>query len=357
MIAKLFWGLNKKQLVFVSLILILIVAWISYLIRDLIPPFLIAFILSYMMTPFLDRIESFFKSRVLSILIMYVLFFSLLIFGMNFLIPLLIREFNDFTVKLPYYISNVQIWSSFVVGNIENEYPFIKDLKWLDSINNHFQPVLLSTAQAIPNFFISTFSTLSYLILIPLIMFFFLLQGKDMKKTFYKIIPNKYFELFVNLSYSIGDQLSNYIRGIFIESLIIGVMTIGMLAAIDSEYTILFGTIAGILNAIPYVGPFIAAIPAVVIYYLKLKTVNAAFIIIIGYLIVQSIDTIIIKPVIFSKSVNLHPLIVFVSLIIGGMIGGIWGLVVAIPILGSLKVSFEILIKTITFRMDLKKKH
>ena len=113
--------------------------------------------------------------------------------------------------------------------------------------------------------------------------------------------------MFVKLFYSAGHQISAYIRGIFIESIIIGLLTVGMLLSLKSDYAVLLGTIAGIANIIPYVGPLLAAVPAVVIFYLKMSSIKAALIIILGFVAVQVIDNIILKPIIFSRSVNLHP--------------------------------------------------
>ena len=127
-----------------------------------------------------------------------------------------------------------------------------------------------------------------------------------------------------------------------------------MLFFLKSDYTIILGVIAGVANIIPYIGPIIAAVPAVIIFYLKMTSINAVFFIILGYVLVQAIDNILLKPIIFSRTVNLHPLVVFLGLLIGGMLGNMWGLILAVPVMGSIKVSFEIMLKELNFRLNLK---
>ena len=201
-----------------------------------------------------------------------------------------------------------------------------------------------------PNFFFSTFSTVSYL-LYTHHSFSFLTKVRN-ENSFYKLIPNKYFETLIYLFYSMGNKLGNYLRGIFIETIIIGMLTILMLFIVKVEYALLLGTVAGIANLIPYIGPIFGAIPAIVVFYLKMKALESILVITIGFAIVQTIDNILLKPIIYSQSVNLHPLTVLIVLLFGGMFAGVWGLILAVPFAGILKVTISILIKEITFRIQ-----
>ena len=355
MIQRIFSKLTQQQKFFTFLFFVIFLVVFCVSLWDLILPLLLAFILAYILMPLVDRLTLLLNYRLLAIFVIYLSFLIFFIFGFQFLFPPIVSEFNELTSNIPQYYSNFQEWLTVFVTDIEKQYPYVKNSELLLNIQTNIQPFIMTTLQRIPNLFLSTFSIITLSLFVPLMMFFFLYQGHDYARSFFKFIPNRYFELFVKLFYSAGRQISAYIRGIFIESIIIGLLTVGMLLSLKSDYAVLLGTIAGIANIIPYVGPLLAAVPAVVIFYLKMSSIKAALIIILGFVAVQVIDNIILKPVIFSRSVNLHPLIVFLGLIVGGMLGDMWGLILAVPLMGSIKVSSEIVLREIDFRLSLKR--
>lgn len=348
-------SLIQKTIVY-SFLLILILS-VSFFLRNLISPFLIAFIISYLLNPVVDRFEFIFQKRVIAVLALYTLIFSSIIFFFNFIIPLLLKEFNELSSKLPFYLSYINEWILILKNKIEKDIPFIQQFNIIDNTQNQVQSILFNFAQKIPTFFLNTFSTVSTILLIPIILFFFLLQGPDIKVSFFKIIPNKYFELLIYLFYSIGNKLGNYLRGIVIETIIIGVLTTIFLLILGVDYSFLLGIIAGIMNLIPYVGPIFGAIPAVIIFYLKMKSINALLYIILGFVIIQTIDNIILKPIIYSQSVDLHPLAVLFFLLLGGSLAGVYGLIFAVPIAGILKVTISILFNEIKFRIEFQENY
>ena len=348
---NLFYSLTRLQQVgLIALTTAVFFVFLSY-ISALIPPFIIAIFFSYLLNPVVDRIEFFSQKRILAVILLYIGILIGIIFFFNYFIPLLVLEFNDLTTRLPFYINKLKEWGEIIRFNIEKTIPFVQRINVLDTLQSQFQQVIFELAQRIPTFFLSTFSTLSYALLIPVILFFFLLEGPDFKKSLFRLIPNKYFELLMYLFYSIGDKLGNYLRGIFIETLIVAILTLGLLFSLGVDYAILLSTIAGVMNVIPYLGPVLGAIPALIIIYLKFKSFQLLLYLIIGFVVIQSLDNIILKPLIYSQSVNLHPLAILVCLLIGGMIAGVWGLILAVPVAGILKVTISIISKEVQFRL------
>ena len=349
--------LQKVLLISLSAIIFLS---ITYSIRDLISPFFIALIFSYLLNPIVDRLEFIFQKRILAVIALYIGITCALILFFNYFIPILIEEFNELSTKHQFYGNKIKEWTDIIIHRVEHDIPIIKQLNIVDTFKSNLQlkqtGIITNLAQKIPNFFISTFSTVSFLLLIPIILFFFLFQGPDMKIGFFKLIPNKYFELLIYLFYSMGNKIGNYLRGIFFETIVIGLLTTIMLLMLDVDYSVLLGVLAGIMNVIPYLGPLLGALPAILIFYLKVKTLNALLYIIIGFAIVQTIDNFLLKPLIYSQSVDLHPLSVLFFLILGGMIAGVWGLILAVPVAGILKVAISILLKEIQFRIQFNEK-
>ena len=343
-----------QKIIFFILLVVLCIVIFDY-ISELLPPFLLAFIFSYLLSPIVDRLEFIFQKRILAVIALYIGISIGLTFFFNYIIPLLISEFNELSSNIPFYLSILKEWSINLKTNIEINFPIIQQLNVLDNIQTQIQDIIFNLAQRIPTLFLSTFSTLSYLLLIPIILFFFLFQGPDLKIAFFRIIPNKYFEVLIYLFYSIGNKIGNYLRGILIETLIVGFLSFIVLLILGANYSVLLGTLAGIMNLIPYLGPFLGAIPALIVLYLQFKSFNIIVYIIIGYGLIQVLDNIILKPIIYSQSVDIHPLAILVFLLVGGMVAGIWGLILAVPFAGILKVTISILAKEIKFRIKFKK--
>ena len=342
------------QKVFLTLFSLTGIGYFIYTFSSIFMPFFTAFLLAYLLNPIIDRLEFIFKKRLYAVIFFYLIVSFFLFWLLKNVLPLIISEINGLTESLPFYISNIKSWIMSLKQTYESQLPILKQFDIFQTIQSKLEGNFLTIVNHIPQLFISTFSTISFLMLIPFILFFFLLNDISIKSSFYKLIPNKYFEVTVHLLYCIGQKLGNYLRGILLETVIISISTILILFLLGADYTIILGLVAGVMNIIPYVGPILGAIPAIIVLYLKFQSFNIVLYLIIGFTIVQLIDNMILKPIIYSQSVDLDPVFVMFILLLGGSIGGIWGLVVAIPIGGILKVIITILAKEISFRLTNK---
>jgi len=190
-----------------------------------------------------------------------------------------------------------------------------------------------STASLLMNLFIAAFS-------ISFITFFFLKEDKLFFEGFIMLFPEKYEQQIQHALISINQLLRRYFIGIIIQSFFIMTLdTIGLtIVGIKFNTAIVIGLIAGILNVIPYVGPLTGAILGVLIgiatnLQLDFSTQLLPLIgyILLVFLIVRIIDDVLFQPLIFSSSVNAHPLEIFIVLLVAGNVAGILGMLLAIP--------------------------
>jgi predicted PurR-regulated permease PerM len=181
-------------------------------------------------------------------------------------------------------------------------------------------------------------SVVTTLIIIPFAVFFLLKDGPAMKTAFVSLIPNKYFEMSLNLIYKIDRQLGNFLRGQFFDASLVGLMAIFAMWMLDVRYYILVGIFAGLTNMIPYVGPFTGGVTAVFVVLMSGGSGHQVLLVVAAFLIIQLMDNVLIQPLIVSKSVNLHPLVIIFAVIIGGQFFGILGMLLAVPATGILKV-------------------
>ena len=174
---------------------------------------------------------------------------------------------------------------------------------------------------------------------VPFLTFFLLKDGPDISKNFIKRVPNRFFEMTLSLFHRIDDKLGSYIRSILLESLIIWLMTWPALALLGIKFSLVLGLVHGILNMIPYFGPLVAYIPVTIIALISYSTPGwGMFWVMVVMLSIQIIDNILLKPLIVSKSVKLHPAIVLVGVLVGGKLAGAVGMFVAVPLFSVIQV-------------------
>ena len=153
------------------------------------------------------------------------------------------------------------------------------------------------------------------------------------------LVPNSVFEMVLDLQYQINRQLGQFIRARFLEASIVGLVTFLGLSLISFPFAFLLGGFAALTNLIPYIGPIIGAIPAVIIALVNnYETWDLSFLIGV-YLIAQLIDAGILVPILVARIVNLHPVTVVLLIILGGQFMGILGMIISIPLANALKVT------------------
>ncbi len=173
---------------------------------------------------------------------------------------------------------------------------------------------------------------------IPFMIFFFLRDGREMKKTFVSMVPNRYFEFTLDMLYKMDLQLGNYLRGQFFDAMAFGAMAIVMLWILGVDYFVFLGVFAGLANLIPYVGPVAGVIPAAFVAVLASGNLASAVPVIIGYFVLKLVEDFAVQPWIVASTVEMHPVLVLISIMVGGELFGVLGMLLAVPVTGFFKV-------------------
>jgi putative permease len=197
----------------------------------------------------------------------------------------------------------------------------------------------------IPTYLSSLFE---WLLLVPLFLYFFFMESGRFNRQFLEGVPNPIFEKSYVLISQFNTKFGEYIIAKFIEATILGsLVTLGLLA-IGFPYPFILGFIAGVTNILPYIGPVLGFVPAFFIALLS-KDPNVSMLgMVVIFSIANLIDMILIFPLLVSKIVNLHPIVVVVSIIIGSQLGGIVGMIVIIPFVAFFKLLFKEIYKDLS---------
>jgi predicted PurR-regulated permease PerM len=171
------------------------------------------------------------------------------------------------------------------------------------------------------------------------ITFYFTVEEEGMKRFIRSVSPSHYHPYLMQLINRIQRRLGYWLRGQLILSVVIFVLTFIGLTILGVDYALLLALIAGIFEIIPYLGPFLGAVPAVFLAFVQSPV--KALLVVILYIIIQQLENNIIVPKVMSKSVGINPLLVIIILLVGGKIGGAVGMILAIPVATALSVFFE----------------
>ncbi len=209
------------------------------------------------------------------------------------------------------------------------------------SLAGSLREFALTRAGAVLDYVPGVMSLLGDMVLIPFLLFFMLKDGPALKKTFVACMPNRYFEFSLTLLHKVDIQLGNFLRGQLIATLIVIVLSTLALWLLDVDYYLLIGPLAGLTNLIPYIGPLIGIVFAVVVALLGGGTAYTALAIVIAFTVIQLIDNVLVNPLVVARNVELHPVVVLLVVIIGGHFFGIIGLLLAVPAAAVFKVVIQ----------------
>lgn len=184
-------------------------------------------------------------------------------------------------------------------------------------------------------------SMLEWGLMIPLFLFFLLKDERRIRFKFIRIIPNSIVERAYYLYHQFNTKFGDYIFAKAIEALIVGVIITTGLLIIGFPFAFLLGLLAAITNILPYIGPFIGFLPALVVGLVDQNPNTTLGAMLLLYLIANIIDLALVFPVLVSRIVNLHPVIVVISVILGSQFGGVVGMIISIPMAAFFKLLFE----------------
>ncbi len=306
------------------------------LVKGALLPFIFGILLSYLFNPMISflRQKNISRPSAFYIIIMFFLF-TLSIIAL-LIIPVFIDELESLTVMIPKYTKSIEDY----FDRLNQEYHrinmplIIKEA--IDRTLKRFEEQLINFLQNLTEVILNSLSLIFSLLIAPIISYYILKDLEKLKKGIMDYIPPAYRRYFLILGVEINKVFIGYLRGQIWVSIIIGCLVSIGLIAFRIRFYIILGIFAGITNMIPYIGPIIGAIPAA--FIALLSSPMQALGVIILYFLIQQLEGSIISPKIMSEKVGLHPLTIFFALLAGAELFGVWGLLFAVPLAGSVKV-------------------
>jgi predicted PurR-regulated permease PerM len=331
----------QMRRILVAVLLIATSVTIIVLLRDLITPVVVSVFSAYLLAPLVDTVENRGLSRTWAVIVVFLFIFMLLGLAITFLWPKMLEELQNLIAGLQ--ANNPEQLIEGIKKSLKASFPGMAKTSLIDKLVEAGVKYAEAFINRTTEGFIGFFSAIGEIIIIPFLTFFILKDSRSLKKNIVQRIPNRYFEMTLSLIHKATLQLGRFIRGQVLDATIVGVMAMIALSLLDLRYALLIGALAGMANVIPFLGPLVGGVPAVLVAIVDKGSIAAALPVVAAFAVVKLIDDVIVQPLVVSKSVQLHPATVIISIFAGGHIAGVLGMIMAVPMVSMIKVTIGIL--------------
>ena len=331
------------------LVMSLLIVGMLWAARPVLVPFILGLVLAYLLLPLVHWLERLMPSRLhtwgvarpLSIILSYLLFIILIAGLIAFVVPVMARQVGSFVERLPEYSTRLQ---DLVDRGLQWYQDNIPD-DWKQNIEGSLADIaqgvftrLRDSLGAMIQAVFSSFNFLVGLVIIPFWLFYVLQDESHVKRGLVQVLHPELRPDFRRLATLIDNVLSAYVRGQLLLVLFVGALATIALLIIGVPFAPVLGLIAGIFEVLPNIGPYLGAIPAILIA-LATDPISAIWVA-LAFFIIQMIENLILVPRISGQSVKLHPALVMMVLVIGGQLAGLWGMLIAVPVTAIIRDVF-----------------
>ena len=331
-------------------LIILVGSQISFVFRPVIViistlffPFLIAGFLYFLLYPFVEWLQRKNIPRVVSIFCIYIIFFGLIALLIAILAPMLQREITRLIREAPHLIRELQevllsLQNHPLILHLIEEEPHLMErtVEWITAYLDDLFNMLVSHITA---FFEIVAGVVLIIIIVPFILFYMLRDGHRWPKMIYPYLPENHADNIYNTLREIYSAISSFIQGLVMVSAFVGVLVYIGYQIIGLDYPLLLAIFSMLTNVIPFLGPFIGSIPAVIVAALHSPLMVLKVIVVI--VIVQQMESLLIAPQVYGRKLSISPLTVILLILVAGRIAGVLGMILALPTFMILKIIFH----------------
>jgi putative permease len=294
-------------------------------------PVLISIVVAYLLLPIVKLLTRWKFPHLLAVIIVYLLFLGLVVFAIIDIIPSLWKQMVNLVNEIPKAFDHSQAW----FNTLPQRYPRILSESQLqrvfilvqDQSAKIGQDLIKVSFSALP----SVFQVILYLILVPLLVLFMLKDRQPILDWFSQYLPS-HRGLVLEVGSQVNRKIGAYVKGRVIEIIIVGVATSITFSLFGLQYAVLLGSLVGLSVLVPYIGAIVVTVPVVIVGLMQWGFGAHFIYAIVAYALIITLDANLLVPLLFSEVMELHPIVIILSVIVFGGIWGFWGVFFAIPL-------------------------
>jgi len=316
--------------------------WLLWYFAGLFVYLIVGGILAYFLRPLCDRLQGVGLRRVPAIGVSFTVFVGVVGALLTFLAPFVATQVNDLSQLAS--VESVTGAASYIEGRLQAVVPLDEgaiEQNVREAMRSLREGDLMGRAQVAETVssVVSVFTNIFYaVIIIPFITFFFLKDGPQMRRSALRLVPNRYFEVTLAILDKVETNIGRYFRALVLQCLSIAAVAAVLLSIVGLDEAITIGIFTGLANTIPYFGPFLGFVAGALVSIAQTGDFSLVPGVLLAMALTQMADNVFFQPLIFSKAAQAHPLVILFVVLIGAQLGGIVGMLIAIPLATTVRV-------------------
>lgn len=305
----------------------LAVVWLS----DMLMPVFAALVIAYLLEGLVAILERWKAPRLVAVCTVFMAFMAMLLFSIIALLPLLFQQLGQLVQQLPIMVTQ----GLALLNRLPELYPEFISQHQVNELISAIRLELITAGQTLLTYsytsLVNVISIIIYVILVPVLVFFFLKDKHKILTWFQQYLP-KDIHLTAQVWRNVDAQIGNYIRGKAIEILIVFLASYATFSLLGLNYALLLAVLVGLSVIIPYIGSIVVTFPILSVAYFQWSLTSPFWYVTTAYFVIHAIDALLLVPILFSEVVNLHPVAIIVAILFFGGLWGFWGVFFAIPL-------------------------
>lgn len=330
---------KKSTKIILTVIAIPILLYTFYLLSNLFVLLALSVLLGLIFAPFVRLLEGKGFSRSFSTFIVFIAFGFLVYLGLSFVIPKLFYQMDQLIVELKDFSLNEELNS--LENKILGVFPLFHKGELAFKVENIISTSFNDAINHLTSYVSGIVSVAAFLFIVPFISFFLLKDSSAIQKGLIHVVPNKYFEMAYWILQRVTLQLGRFVRGWIFDATFVGIFIGFGFYFIGLPNALPLGVIAGLGHLIPYFGPIIGGVPAIVLSIMQTGDLSQVPLIVLIVSLTYTIDNGFVQPYVFSKSVDMHPIIIILLIIAGSELLGLIGMLLAVPTATVIKTTVK----------------
>ncbi len=338
--------MNSPSRTLVPLAALALVGYILFQVHHILLPFVLAAAVSYLLHPVIRLFEVRGLKHQPVALTLFVVLMALYFSAIYLTISLAAKEAGRVASDMPTYVQRMQ---AALKGDttIQKRFPMLGNLKMDDWLNERLKKSTEAGATQLmtltPLLAGHIFPFFELLLLVPFLTLFFMLDGPRVAEALFALVPSCSVETVLHLVVQMDNSLGNYVRGMILQSLFMGLAAGIGFRLIGLHYYLQISLWVAATSTVPLVGPFSAALAGVVVALFQWGTMGGLVRVLIVFLGIRLLDDWFVHPFIVRRAVHIHPVLTVFSMMAGATLAGFWGLIFAVPVVSMIKVLSEVI--------------
>lgn len=309
---------------------------------SILSPFFIGIIIAWLLDPIVTWLQKNGFKRAIATVMVFLSFISLVVLFFVLLIPSFADQINEFIGSAPNVLNNIKNFGENLFDKLNNIYDYdFTNIK--EQLYGGLSNVVSELTVTLPNKVISIASSIVSgglnIIFGLFIAFYMLFDFNNVRKHLFNLLPKSIHADAITLTDRLNKTLKSYVQGTLLIMLLLFIFQSITLAIAGLSSPMLFGMFCAVTNVIPYIGPYIGGIPAIIVGF-TISPVTGIFAL-LAVVIAQFLESYFLNPIVMSKTMKLHPVTIMIGLLIFGHFFGILGMVLATPIISCIKIIFN----------------